>query len=92
MSGDAAAGMLDAMPRFLLEHAHSARECGVVFASFKAFESPLRHRQTMGSCDFGTHRIWWDVEAVTAADALAKLPRYVAERTIAIRVRDMRMP
>jgi hypothetical protein len=92
MSSDAAGWMLDVMPRFLLEHAHSAPECGVVFASFKAFDSPLRHQLTMGSCDFGTHRIWWDVEATTAAEALAKLPRYVARRTTATRVRDIQMP
>jgi hypothetical protein len=92
MSSGRAAWMLDVMPRFLLEHAHGARECGVVFASFKAFDSPLRHQLTMGSCDFGTHRIWWDVEATTPADALAKLPRYVAERTTATRVRDIHVP
>jgi hypothetical protein len=80
------------VPRFLLEHAHTAPECGVVFAAFKAFESPLRQRLTVGSCDFGTHRIWWDVEAPTAAAALAQLPRYVAARTTAIRVRDIRTP
>jgi hypothetical protein len=80
------------MPRFLLEHAHGAPECGIVFAAFKAFSSPLRHRLTMGSCDFGGHRIWWDVEAATAADALAQLPRYVADRTTATRVRDIRTP
>jgi hypothetical protein len=80
------------MSRFLLEHAHSARECGVVFASFKAFDSPLRHEAATASCDFGNHRIWWDVEAPTAAEALAKLPRYVAERTTATRVRDIQMP
>ena len=92
MSRDAAAGMLDVMPRFLLEHAHGPRECGVVFASFKAFDSPLRRQLTMGSCDFGSHRIWWDVQAATAAEALAKLPRYVAKRTTATRVRDMQIP
>ena len=80
------------MPRFLLEHAHGPPECGAVFASFKAFESPLRHGSAMGACDFGTHRMWWDVEAATAGDALALLPRYVAERTTAIRVRDVRTP
>ena len=80
------------MPRFVLEHAHTARECGVVFASFKGFESPLRHGLAVGACAFGTHRIWWDVEATTAAAALAQLPRYVAERTTAIRIRDIRTP
>jgi hypothetical protein len=84
--------MLDLMPRFLLEHAHSAPECGVVFAAFKAFNSPLRHRPATGSCDFGTHRIWWDVEAATAAEALTRLPRYVADRTTAIRIRDIQTP
>lgn len=80
------------MPRFMLEHRHSAHECGVVFASFKAFESPLRHLATVGSCGFGTHRIWWDVEAATAEEALSRLPRYVAERTTAIRVGDLQTP
>jgi hypothetical protein len=80
------------MPRFMLEHRHTARECGVVFASFKAFESPLRHHVTVGSCGFGTHRIWWDVEAATAEEALSRLPRYVAERTTAIRVGDLQTP
>jgi hypothetical protein len=80
------------MPRFLLEHRHTARECGVVFAAFKAFESPLRHQMTVGSCDFGTHRIWWDVDAATADEALLRLPHYVAERTTAIRVRDVLTP
>jgi len=80
------------MPRFMLEHTHTARECGVVFASFKTFESPLRHQLTVGSCDFGTHRIWWDVEAATEADALLRLPRYVAERTIVIRIDALQTP
>jgi hypothetical protein len=92
MSRGAPAGMLPVVPRFLLEHVHSAPECGVVFAAFKAFDSPLRHRLTVGSCDFGTHHIWWDVEAATAGDALAQLPHYVAKRTIAIRVGDIRTP
>jgi hypothetical protein len=80
------------MSRFMLEHAHAARECGVVFASFKAFDSPLRRRGAVGSCDFGTHRIWWEVEAATAEEALAQLPRYVARRTTAIRIGAVRTP
>ena len=80
------------MPRFLLEHAHGAPECGAVFASFKAFESPLRHGSAMGACDFGKPGMWGDVAAATGGAALALLPRYVAERTTAIRVRDVRTP
>jgi hypothetical protein len=82
----------DPVPRFMLDHQHAPRECGVVFASFKAFDSPLRHRVASGSCDFGTHRIWWEVEAGTEDEALSWLPSYVAERTSAIRVRDVRTP
>jgi hypothetical protein len=77
---------------FLLEHRHSSRECGPVFASFKAFQSPLRHTVAVGSCHFGTHRIWWQAEAESGAEALAQLPRYVAERTTAIRVGDIDTP
>lgn len=80
------------VPKFMLDHRHAPRECGVVFAAFKAFDSPLRHRVTTGSCDFGTHRIWWQVEAESEDEALSCLPGYVAERTSAIRVRDIRTP
>jgi hypothetical protein len=84
--------MLDGMPRFMLEHRHTAAECGAVFASFNAFDSPLRRRSTTGSCHYGDHRIWWDVDAPTADEALARLPRYVAERTTASRVRATEIP
>jgi hypothetical protein len=80
------------VPRFMLQHVHTERECGVVFASFKAFESPLRRQMAVGSCLFGTHRIWWQVEAPSDHEALAQLPPYVAERTIAIRVGDIHTP
>ncbi|HEX4719070.1 MAG TPA: hypothetical protein VH300_11105 [Thermoleophilaceae bacterium] len=80
------------MAQFMLEHRHTSRECGVVFASFKAFESPLRHAVAVCSCHFGTHRIWWEAEAQSGDEALAQLPRYVAERTTAIRVGDIETP
>ncbi len=76
----------------MLEHRHAPRECGVVFASFKAFPSPLRDRTVSASCDFGTHRIWWVVEAGTDVEALAQLPCYVAERTTVIPIRGRRIP
>jgi hypothetical protein len=84
--------ILDRMPRFLLEHRHTSAECGAVFASFNAFESPLRRRSTTGSCHYGDHRIWWEVDAVSADEALARLPRYVAERTTASPVRAIEIP
>ena len=41
-----AAGQRQARPmtRYLLHHRHEPHECGVVFASFKGHQSPLRHR------------------------------------------------
>jgi hypothetical protein len=80
------------MPRFMLEHHHTAAECGAVFAAFNAFDSPLRHQPTTASCHYGGHRIWWEVEAATENEALARLPRYVAERTAATPVRAIEIP
>jgi hypothetical protein len=80
------------MPRFLLEHCHTAAECGVVFAAFNAFDSPLRRQSTSASCHYGGHRIWWEVDAATEDEALGRLPRYVAERTTATRVRPTEIP
>ena len=80
------------MSRYLLQHGHQPRECGVVFASFKGHTSPLRHRATLASCRSGGHAIWWTVEAETEEEALALLPRYVAERTTASRVSEVEIP
>jgi len=80
------------MSRYLLQHQHEPGECGVVFASFKGHKSPLRHRTTLASCRSGGHAIWWTVEAPTEHEALALLPRYVAERTTATRVGVVRIP
>jgi hypothetical protein len=80
------------MPRFILDHRHTADECGAVFAAFNAFDSPLRNQSTVASCHYGGHRIWWEVEAATEQEALHALPRYVAERTTAVRVRGIEIP
>jgi hypothetical protein len=80
------------MPRFVLEHAHTARECGVVFASFKGHDSALRRQPTIASCRTGGHSIWWRVEAASAVDALALLPFFVAGRTSVTRVSEVDIP
>jgi hypothetical protein len=80
------------MTSYLLHHLHEPRECGVVFASFKGHESPLRHRPTLASCRSGGHAIWWTVEAASEADALRLLPLYVAERTTATPVSEVEIP
>lgn len=80
------------MPRYVLHHRHEPHECGVVFASFRGHESPLRHRRTVGSCRSGGHEIWWTVEAETDEGALGLLPFYVAERTTATPVQEVEIP
>lgn len=80
------------MSRYLLQHRHEPRECGVVFASFKGHPSRLRHRATLASCRSGGHSIWWEVEAASEEDALALLPSYVAERTTVARVNEIEIP
>jgi hypothetical protein len=80
------------MTRYLLQHRHEPQECGVVFASFKGHDSPLRHQATLGSCRSGGHAIWWTVEADSEADALRQLPYYVAARTTVTRVNEVEIP
>jgi hypothetical protein len=80
------------MTRYLLHHCHDPNECGVVFASFRGHQSPLRRRPTLATCRSGGHEIWWTVEAATERDALALLPFYVAERTTATSVSEVQIP
>ena len=80
------------MSTYLLHHHHEAPDCGVVYASFKGHDSPLRHRKTLASCRSGGHAIWWTVEALSPRDALALLPFYVAERTTAVQVSEVDIP
>jgi hypothetical protein len=80
------------MARYLLQHRHRPHECGVVFASFRGHESPLRHQATVASCRYGGHAIWWDVEAAGEEEALRLLPAYVAARTTVTRVNEVEIP
>jgi hypothetical protein len=80
------------VPRYVLHHHHQPRECGVVFASFRGHDSPLRHRATVASCRSGGHSIWWTVEAAGEEEALRLLPPYVAERTTVARISAVEIP
>jgi hypothetical protein len=80
------------VPSYLLHHRHEPRECGVAFAAFRGHESPLRHRATLGSCQWGGHAIWWRVEAASGDLALELLPAYVAARTTATQVSEVLIP
>ena len=88
----ATAGHNRSVARFVLHHLHEADECGVVFASFQGYDSPLRKQATIASCRSGGHAIWWTVEAASEAEAVALLPSYVAERTTAARVSAVDIP
>jgi hypothetical protein len=80
------------MTRYLLEHRHEPGECGVVFASFRGHDSPLRRQPALASCAHGGHAIWWDVEAASEEAALALLPYFVAARASATAVADVEIP
>ena len=80
------------MPQYLLHHRHQPRECRVVFASWKGFQSPLRKRPAVASCASGGHSIWWQLRADSEAEALNQLPRYVAERTTVTEVSEVQIP
>jgi hypothetical protein len=80
------------MPAFLLHHEHEPHDCAAAFAAWLGFDSPLRHQAAPSTCLFGGHSIWWWVHAGDSAAALALLPRYVAERTTPIEVREFEIP
>jgi hypothetical protein len=80
------------MPSFVLHHRHEPDECPSAYAAWKGFESPLRGQQVPSSCRLGGHEIWWELEAADETDALARLPKYVGQRTVATRVNRVEIP
>ena len=83
--------------RFVLSHRHAPEECGVAFAAWRGFDSPLRHQSTLASCldagiDDGEHVLIWTVEAVGPDHALAMLPPWLAERAEVQRVGEVSIP
>lgn len=80
------------MPTFLLSHRHEPHECETAFEAWRGFRSPLRHRSVASSCLAGEHGLWWRVDAASRTEAIALLPRFVAERTVATRIREVEVP
>ncbi len=80
------------MPSFLLQHRHAAADCAAAFAAWRGFDSPLRGRPVASTCLSGEHTLTWRVDALDAHAALGLLPAYVAQRTEAVRVRDVPIP
>jgi hypothetical protein len=80
------------MAIYLLCHRHPPSECRVAFAAWRGFDSPLRARPALGSCEGGGHGLWWTVEAADEAAALAQLPPFVAARTEPVAVSELPIP
>jgi hypothetical protein len=80
------------MPVFLLHHQHSPGECAAAFAAWTGFESPLRRSSAASTCLSGGHALFWRVEAGDSGSALALLPRFLAERTTPIEIREVQIP
>ena len=72
--------------RYLLDHRHGPDECAAIHASWSGFAGRLRQGVTAGTCARSGHGIWWALDAADETNALAQLPRLVAERTRAIAV------
>jgi hypothetical protein len=80
------------MPFFLLHHQHEPHECAAAFAAWQGFNSPLRPGRVRSSCLSGGHGLWWQVEAADSRRALSLLPRFVADRTNPIQIREVDLP
>jgi hypothetical protein len=75
-----------------MTHHHTAAQCPQMFAAWRGFVSPLRHREALSSCPHGGHRLWWLLEAPDEADALAQLPECVSQQTEVTSVRPFPIP
>jgi hypothetical protein len=80
------------MALYLLQHRHEPAECAASFAAWKGFDSPLRETPAWCSCPTGGHHLWFMVDAADGDTALGQLPRYLAERSEAIRVDELSIP
>lgn len=80
------------MTTYLLSHVHSESECATAFAAWSGTSSPLRGNVAWAGCAHGDHRVYWRVQVADAAAALALLPDYVAERTVATPIREVLIP
>jgi hypothetical protein len=74
------------MGTYVLSNTHHDGECAATFAAWRGFESPLRRSAPASGCRWSDHRLWWEVEAESAEEALRQLPPFVADRTEVIRV------
>lgn len=92
MSSDPRCEHHSTMNQYVLYHRHAAADCSASFAAWNGFHSELRRTPTRSTCPFGGHEIWWTIAAPTERDALALLPKYLADRTLPIRFADVDVP
>jgi hypothetical protein len=82
--------------QFVLSHRHAPSECGVAFAAWRGFDSPLRRHSALASCPSdsgdGEHLLIWTVDADGPEQALALLPPWLAERAEVRRVGEVPIP
>ena len=80
------------MPIYVLKHRHRPDECDAAFAAWQGFISPLRGSPALSTCLEGGHELWWTISAQDSFAAYELLPRYVADRSSLVRVREVRIP
>ncbi len=80
------------MARYVLDHSHEAATCGIAYAAWSGYDSPLRHRPAISSCESGGHRILWVIEAPDSDAALRQLPEWLAARTAVTEVSEVAIP
>ena len=80
------------MHQYLLYHRHGSGDCATSFAAWNGFHSALRRTSAPSTCAFGGHEVWWSVTAADDCEALALLPKYVADRTLAVRCSEVDVP
>jgi hypothetical protein len=80
------------MAFYLVQHHHQPAECAATFAAWKGFDSPLREGSAWCACPTGRHQLWFVVDASDGDTALGQLPRFLAERSEAVRVAEVRIP
>ena len=80
------------MPNYVVHHRHRPDECDAAFAAWQGFSSALRGSPVSSTCLEGGHELWWMISARDAFAVIELLPRFVAERTSVIRVREVSIP
>lgn len=80
------------MNRVLLCHVHEPGECGIAFAAWSGYPSPLRRETALCSCRQGLHELLFVVWADDERAALAQLPPWLAVRAEAVFMDEVAIP